>query len=56
MLDFEISKLLAPAALRQSIVEELERDMETVRLCREYEISERSKAESDFHDFKRDER
>lgn len=36
MIDYEISKFLLPESLKQSIYEELDKDMETLRICREY--------------------
>ncbi|KAL4497195.1 hypothetical protein ABPG72_019515 [Tetrahymena utriculariae] len=51
MLDYEISKFLMPESLKQSMYEELDRDMETLRICREYQVSERSKGEAEMQEF-----
>lgn len=51
MLDFEIAKYLTPKSLKQSMLEELDRDMDTVRVCHDYESSQRHSHESDIQEF-----
>ncbi|EGR29154.1 hypothetical protein IMG5_162090 [Ichthyophthirius multifiliis] len=53
MLDYEISKFLMPENIKQTLLEELNRDMEILRVCRDFQIKEKDRNEEDLHEFQK---